>query len=546
MTLHGLLRQRALRTPERVAHTFVSGGPSGQRHHHTYAELHRRASTIAATLVQRAAPGDRALLLYPPGLDYISAFFGCLYAGVIAVPVFPPHPARLARSLPRLLALINDATPRLCLSTSVIHDNLCAALELPPTLEWVFTESLSPGTKEVERESPEGIAFLQYTSGSTAQPRGVKLSHANLLHNLECIAQRFGSSPQSQGVIWLPPYHDMGLIGGILQPVFSGFPVTLMSPLEFMAHPLRWLELVSSEGATISGGPNFAFALCARRAQQHGVQGLDLSRWEVAFNGSESVRCDTLQHFSRVFAPHGFRPAAHYPCYGLAEATLMVTGGDLHKPPHSLHISASALEEEGRILRGDDRCIVACGEPVEGTELRIVEPEIPVEAAPERVGEIWLRGPGVAQGYWGDGASHTFDQALEDHGRGWLKTGDLGWMQDGQLCVAGRCKDLVIIAGRNVFPLDIEACVEASHPAIRPGCSAAFATEADGRERLVIVAELRRLPNLDSGELKRTIRRAVSQAQGLRPHRIWLLQPGEIPKTSSGKIIRHLCRERYG
>src|SRR6218665_2370313 len=555
-TLLDLLTQRASETPEQRLYTFLDDA-GGEEATLTYAGLERRARRIAAALQQVAAPGERVMLLYPPGLEYVAGFFGCLYAGLVAVPAYPPDPSRLGRPLPRLQAIIGDAQATVVLTTSFIASMGEFLFEQAPdlrALRWLATDELAPGTERAWRRpevEPDSLAFLQYTSGSTGTPKGVMLSHANLLNNLELITHAFQAREDSVGVIRLPPYHDMGLIGGILEPLYKGMHTALLSPLSFLKTPMRWLEAVSRFGGTISGGPNFAFDLCVRRITPEERATLDLSRWEVAFCGAEPIRVDTLERFVEAFGPCGFRREAFYPCYGLAEGTLIAAGGPRGRAPLHRALDAAALERhqvEGARPGAASHLMVSCGQSLPGHALRVVEPSSRVSCPEGKVGEIWLAGPSVAQGYWRrpEESAHAF-QAHTAEGQGpWLRTGDLGVFQDGELFVTGRLKDLIIIRGRNHYPQDIELTVEKSHPALRPGCVAAFSIEESGEERLVVVQEVdaRKLHEpLES--LVATVRQRVAEVHEVRLHALVLLEPGSISKTSSGKIQRRACRTGF-
>ncbi|AKQ66241.1 Non-ribosomal peptide synthetase [Myxococcus hansupus] len=525
--------------------------------------MHEQAARIGALLQSQGAQGQRVLLLYPPGLDYVAGFFGCLYAGAVAVPAYPPDPMRLERTLPRLRAIIEDAQATVVLTTSGILSLADFVFEQAPdfrALNWLATDDLPAEGAASWRDpgvGPDSLAFLQYTSGSTGTPKGVMLSHANLLHNLGLITGAFQTGPASSGVIWLPPYHDMGLIGGILQPLFTGFPVTLMSPMSFLQRPMRWLEAVSRYRATVSGGPNFAFELCARRATPEDVQALDLSSWDVAFCGAEPIRAATLDRFAEVFAPSGFRREAFYPCYGLAEGTLIVTGEQKGRVPRAHVLDAAALSRGQAVhaAAGTEgaRTHIGCGTTLAEQRLLIVDPESRVPRAAGQVGEIWVSGGSVAQGYWrkpedSEALFHAVPVGAED-GPKYLRTGDLGLLlEDGQLLVTGRRKDLIILRGRNLYPQDVESVVERAHRKVRPGCVAAFSIETPDGEALAVVAEVARdlAEGSDAsalGAVADTLRQAIVAEFQVQPHTLALLPPGAVMKTSSGKIQRFACRE---
>ncbi|HZI06968.1 MAG TPA: AMP-binding protein, partial [Archangium sp.] len=555
-TLLDLLTQRACETPDQRLYTFLddSGAEEASL---TFAGLEQRARRIAAALQQVAAPGERVMLLYPPGLDYVTGFFGCLYAGLIAVPAYPPDPARLGRTLPRLQAIIDDAQAKVVLTTSFIASMGEFLFEQAPelrALHWLATDELAAGTEDAWRRpalESGTLAFLQYTSGSTGTPKGVMLSHANLLNNLELISHAFQARSDSVGVIWLPPYHDMGLIGGVLEPLYKGMHTALMSPLSFLKTPLRWLEAISRFGGTISGGPNFAFDLCVRRISPEERATLDLRSWEVAFCGAEPIRVDTLDRFVEAFGPYGFRREAIYPCYGLAEGTLIASGGPQGRLPLQRAMDAAALErnqvapaQEGKPAHQ----MVSCGRSLPGHELLVVEPSSRSRVAEGTVGEVWLSGPSVAQGYWRrtEESALTFLAHTADGQGPFLRTGDLGVFQDGELFITGRLKDLIIIRGRNHYPQDLELTVEKSHPALRPGCVAAFAVDQGGEERLVVVHEVDQRKLREPIEsLVATVRQRVAELHEVQLHALVLIEPGSIFKTSSGKIQRRACRTGF-
>lgn len=555
-SLVDLLRWRAENQPDETAFIFLEDGEAGEQSI-TYARLDQKAQMIAAQLQTSGSRGERAMLLYPPGLDYIVAFFGCLYAGVTAVPAYPP---RLNRPIPRLQSIIRDAQATTVLTDSFISGKVEKRLEQMPflaPLNWIATDSLP--SEMAEQWQPlsvgrDNLAFLQYTSGSTAKPKGVMVSHGNLLANLSLIYQAFSLSPESRGVSWLPPYHDMGLIGGILQPLYIGVPMVLMSPVAFLQRPLRWLEAIDHYRASVNGGPNFAYDLCVRQTTPEQRAALDLSCWKVAFNGAEPVRAETLNRFNEAFAPAGFKPTAFYPCYGLAEATLLVSGGNASALPVTQRFDGSALTQHKAVIAGENEtatALVSSGRSLPGQEIVIANPDSRVACAPGTVGEIWVAGPSIAQGYWQnpEGTQETFRAKLShETSRGpFLRTGDLGFLLDGELFVTGRIKDLIIIRGRNHYPQDIELSVGGSHDALNPGGTAAFTIEVAGEEKLVVVQELQRRQQnqVDISTVASAIRQAVAEAHELQVDTVVLLKTGAIPRTSSGKIQRQLCRKQF-
>ncbi len=569
-TLVELLIDRGIHQPDQTAYQFLVDGET-ETVSLTYSQLNQQAKAIAANLQSHCCPGDRALLLYQPGLEYISAFFGCLYAGVIAVPAYPPRPNR---SLSRLQAMVDNAQPTVALTTQSILTHLQQRFVEDSqfkALHWLTTDTLNDTQATQWQQSdltPEAIAFLQYTSGSTAAPKGVMVSHGNLLHNLAAIYRCFEFHPNSAVISWLPMYHDMGLIGGVLQPLYAGIPVTLMSPLLFLQRPLRWLQAISRYRIPVSGGPNFAYDLCVRRITPEQRQDLDLSCWELAFNGAEPIYHGVLERFIQAFKPCGFKPEAFYPCYGMAEATLLVTGGLKAALPNFKTVQTSALEKGYAVTATEGekgRTLVGCGQSLTDQITIIVDPQTHLSCPDDTVGEIWVSGPSVAQGYWDnpEATQKGFQATVADTGKTpFLRTGDLGFIDQGELFVTGRLKDTIIINGCNHYPQDIERTVEQSHPLIRSNSSAGFSIEVNGEERLVVVAEVERhyrqrrrnSPSnsekptsaaFDPKELIQSIRRAVSKSHDLQVYKALLLKPGTLPKTSSGKIQRHACRAGF-
>ncbi|AFZ34734.1 Long-chain-fatty-acid--(acyl-carrier-protein)lig ase [Stanieria cyanosphaera PCC 7437] len=570
-TLIDILQYRSVEQPTQTVYTFLIDGER-EAVSLTYRELEQQAKKIATYLQSNTSTQARVLLLYPPGLEYISAFFGCLMAGAIAIPAYPPRPNR---SLARLQSIIQDAQATIALTTHSILTNLERKLPHAPELKnlrWLATDNLPHNLVydgQLPDNSPDALALLQYTSGSTAEPKGVKISHRNLLHNLEAIYHCFQHNQHSRGVIWLPPYHDMGLIGGILQPLYGGFPVTLMSPLMFLQNPLRWLQAISSTTATTSGGPNFAYDLCVRKFKPDQSINLELSSWDLAFNGAEPINYETMEKFAATFAPYGFRASAFYPCYGMAEATLIVSGGSKKNGVITKTVQAHALEQNqvitAKVAQENARVLVGCGQSLPDQEIIIVNPETLIRCQSTEVGEIWLRGTSVASGYWNqpEMTENTFNAYLAGTQIGpFLRTGDLGFIEDGELFVTGRLKDIIIINGRNHYPQDIEQTVEASNPIILPRGTASFSVEIAGEEKLIVLAEidrryweLNRTSKLNNDEVQKSlnevkeliqiIRREVYKNHDLQPYKILLLKPNSLPKTSSGKIQRHACRASF-
>ncbi|MBX6390421.1 MAG: fatty acyl-AMP ligase [Frankia sp.] len=596
-TLPEVLRSHAVRQPRTRAFVFVDEHET-ETAVLTYGDLYARALAVAAALTRHCRPGDRALLLFPQSLDFIVAYFGCLYAQVVAVPVSPPRGNRIQEAT---RAIVRDCEPAAVLSIGPMAETvgpMLAAAAGP--LPWLAVDELTgpdsgitasgmTDTEAVNGEpaeggltgseaagaagtgaggfrplpcSPDSIAFLQYTSGSTATPKGVMVSHGNLLANQEMIKQAFGHDSVSTVVGWAPLFHDQGLIGNVLQPLYLGATAILLSPTAFIRWPLLWLSVISRYRAHTSGGPNFAFDACVARAARGNLPDLDLSCWKVAFNGAEPIHPATLRRFAETFAPFGFSGRALYPCYGLSEATLFVTGSRRGRGPRTIEVDAEALGHR-RLVRlpkrdvpavgfpaGGGRTLVGSGAPLTEDTVRIVDPETGRRCAPDEVGEIWVAGGQVAQGYWRRPATtaETFRaECVDEPGRPWLRTGDLGVLVDGELYVVGRIKDIVIIRGRNYYPQDIEHTAQSAHPALRPGGCAAFSVPAADGEKLVVVQEIRAAcrQTADPADVAATIRAAVVREHGLALGDLVLTLPGRLQKTSSGKIMRAAARRRY-
>ena len=558
-SLVDLLQRRARETPEASAYTFLADG-DGEALSISYAGLDARARAIAAHLQALGMQGERALLLYPQSLEYLAAFWGCLYAGVIAVPLYPPTVKQ--RSMSRIDAIAGDAGCRLALGAQrilsarrTLFDGLAAGHDLTV----VATDAIAEERASAWRHpaiGPGTVAYLQYTSGSTAVPKGVMVSHGNLLHNLAYMREAYPLDPQSAFVNWAPFFHDMGLIMGTLLPLWAGMCCVLMSPAAFAQRPLRWLMAISNFRASASFGSNFAFDLCAAAAATAAERriALDLSCLRIVINGSEPVRAETLDRFAEALRPHGFREDAFYPSYGLAEATLVVSCGRMPAPAAVKSFSASRTAlEAGRIVEApggseDGRTLVSCGAPCPSERILIVDPEALTPCEAGRVGEIWVAGDSVALGYWyrPKETAETFGARLARSGEGpFLRTGDLGFLRDGELFITGRLKDLIIIRGRNLYPQDIEHSVERCHPAIRPGCGAAFPVDLQGEEKLVVVQELEHGQERAAASIAAVARRAIVEEHEVQPHAVVLIKPGSIPKTSSGKIQRRACRDAF-
>jgi acyl-CoA synthetase (AMP-forming)/AMP-acid ligase II/acyl carrier protein len=561
-TLVELLRHRAEHQKHKTAYIFLVDGEK-QEIKLSYGELDRQARAIAIKLQKTFSPGERALLLYPPGLEFISAFFGCLYAGVVAVPCYPPDPGKLDVSMAKLQGIIADCRPDLVLTTKDFLD--LAEFIFPDypelkKLNWLASDELEPdsgvnGDEWAEADiSSESLAFLQYTSGSTGDPKGVMVSHRNILYNEEMIKQAFGHTKKTVVVGWLPMFHDMGLIGNVLQPLYLGIPSIFISPIAFLQKPLRWLQAITRYKATTVGGPNFAYNLSVRKVRDEQVQNLDLSSLELIYNGAEPIHADTLKRFAGTFTVCGLEEKALYPCYGMAEATLLISGGLKTEAPVIKHIDKTALKNN-KVILGDAgtenvQTIVGCGRTWMEQKIIIVEPETLIQCPDNQVGEIWVSGPNIAQGYWNKAelTERIFKPCLADTGEGpFLRTEDLGFLNEGELFVTGRVKDLIIIRGRNHYPHDIEQTVEQSHDSLRKGCCAAFSLEMENEERLIVVQEVKS-KGLEAPELDKVIeaiRGAVAAQHELQVYTVVLIKAGSIPKTSSGKIQRSTCKEMF-
>ncbi|MGB2924791.1 MAG: beta-ketoacyl synthase N-terminal-like domain-containing protein, partial [Limnothrix sp.] len=547
-----LLQYRANSQANKTIFTFLADGET-ESDVLTYGDLHTRAQAIAAFLQTYKPRGERALLLYPPGLDFICAFLGCLYAGVIAVPAYPPRPNR---SFGRLHSIIQDAQAKFALTTTELKDKIAARLEELEGSEFycLATDTLGIDLAAHWRKpnlSAADLAFLQYTSGSTGNPKGVMVAHSNLLHNSHIIQTGFHNTQQVRAVSWLPPYHDMGLIGGILQPIYVGIFQVLMPPVSFLQRPYRWLKAITKYRATISGAPNFAYDLCVSQIKPEQRAELDLSSWSLAFSGAEPIRAATLDLFTETFAAVGFKKKFFYPCYGMAETTLMVAGTEPQSLPQEITVSKTAIEENlvrPAIATETETTLVSSGQVIGDLEVSIVDPAQLTLCADGRIGEIWVKGDSVAQGYWqkAELTETVFHAAVADK-TDFLRTGDLGFKQDGELFITGRLKDLLIIRGRNHYPQDIELTVETSHAAIRQGAGAAVSIEVDGEEKLVVVQEVERayVRQLDVETVAQAVRGAIATEHQLQAHAICLIKTGSIPKTSSGKIRRHASKAGF-
>lgn len=557
-SVNSLLDQLHVHTqlrPEQQVFTFLADGEQAEASL-TFAELNHRAREIAAHIQATTPKARRALLMHAPGLAFVTALIGCFYAGISAIPCYPPTAKPGSRSGERFRRILHDARAELILTDSgqfskiLLHhtDNRCRLID---------TESLPHGDEIpplAATTQPADIALIQYTSGSTGNPKGVILRHANLLHNLEAIQMRFGFTPDSRMVSWLPPYHDMGLIGCILSAVYSGYPVIAMAPRHFLQKPVRWLQAIQRYQADTSGAPNFAYELCAKHIAEPSLQELDLSCWSLAFCGAEPVRATTMRRFAQRFAPAGFRATALFPCYGLAEVTLMATAVSRGTGAKVLTVDRQALARGEAALASQNSSdtleLVSSGSAGSGIQIQITDPETRRPCTPGTLGEIWLSGASIADGYWDKETEsktifgHRSQNGADDH---WLRSGDLGFMWDDELFVSGRLKELIILRGNKYHPPDLEAVVGSSHPALALNGCVAFSVEGEASEALVILGEIRReqRKSVDVGQVGRAIQAALFDYLQLRADEILLLKPGALPRTTSGKLMRVQCRERY-
>ncbi|MBL1208761.1 hybrid fatty acyl-AMP ligase/type I polyketide synthase [Geminocystis sp. GBBB08] len=560
-----LLQERALSQPDKVIFTFLGDGEA-QTESLTYQQLDNQAkaiahnlSKVATNLLGNKGEGERALLLYQPGLEFITAFLGCLYAGIIATPAYPP---RQNRSFTRLETIIKDAGAVFALTTESLKQKIEQKLTKNSNITCIPTDNIPLELEHHWQQSPyiqeDNLAFLQYTSGSTGTPKGVMVSHGNLIHNSHLISSCFENDNTSIGCSWLPPYHDMGLIGGILQPIYSAITTIMIPPVSFLQRPIRWLRAISKYRITTTGGPNFAYEMCVNSVTEKQKADLDLSSWNLAFSGAEPVRAETIAKFSQYFADCGFKREAFYPCYGMAETTLIVSGAEKNHPPVIKTLSAEALTKNTITVveenSPDSQVLVSSGKIAQDLQCLIVNPDSLEECLENEVGEIWVKGASVTQGYWQreEATKNTF-QAYTKEGKGtFLRTGDLGFLSEGELFVTGRLKDLIIIRGRNHYPQDIEESVASCHRGINSESGAAFAIDVNDEEQLVVIFEIKRTfltkINQDASlkqEIFAKIRQIIAENHELQVYSIVLLKTGSIPKTSSGKIARYACRQGF-
>ena len=549
-----LLAHHARERPNDLAYIFLS--ERGEEESVlTFGDLAERAGAMAARLLARGQAGDRALLLFAPGLDFIVAYFGCLLAGVIAVPMMLPR--RNARD--DSASIIKNCTPRFAITNTQLGNARPDAIERvrESAIEWVILDQVCERRAKptLPTVGYDTIAFLQYTSGSTSDPKGVMVSHGNLLENLEMIRVTLGNTRHSTYVSWVPLYHDMGLILNVLQTLYLGALCVLLAPVTFVQRPWIWLRTIHNYRAEVAGAPNFAFDLCVERYRAEQVNGLDLSGWKLAFNAAEPVRADTIDRFAEKFAPHGFDARAMYPLYGMAEATLLISSGRRGTGPITRAVSREALHSN--LIRSptdndDTQRVVGCGRNIIGQALAIVECDSRRRLGVDNIGEVWVHGPHVCKGYWHnpEATQSAFRARIEgEDGTDWLRTGDLGFVDaNGELFITGRIKDVIIVRGNNHYPQDIENTVQNAHPALRRHCGAAFSVIGlENAEKVVVVQEVERTHRrtLDAKDISARVREAVAVQHEITIDEIVLIPPGTIPKTTSGKIQRSTTRKLW-
>lgn len=555
-SLVDLLNTRAQLSPSKIAYTFLTDGDN-QEDIYTFEKLDQRARAIGQELLNQGLSGERILLLYNPGMGFLEGFFGCLYAGAVAVPAYPP---RKNRSSERINSIIDDADAKGVLTEESIAVNLKKRFQDDQKfidLKWIVSTDVPDELAQQWKKpliSENTLAFLQYTSGSTGVPKGVMVTHENILDNEKLIKASFSHSDATVFVGWLPLYHDMGLIGNVLQPLFLGIHCVLMSPVAFLQKPLRWLKAISKYKGTTAGAPNFAYELCTNKITDEQLEGIDLSSWDLTYNGSEPIRVDTLENFYEKFKKAGFKKESFYPCYGMAEVTLLATGGDKSSAPIYKYVDKEEIKINKIIDRNkeDDQALglVSCGHSWLDLKVIIVDPKTKLQLQEDAVGEIWISGKSVAKGYWGkpELTEEIFHAFLSDTNEGpFLRTGDLGFTSENNLFITGRIKDLIIIRGKNLYPHDIEYATECAHSAIRPGSSAAFSITNENEERLIIVSEIdhQHQHHVDLSEVEGDVRKAIVSDYDVNPHDIVFIRQLTLPKTSSGKIQRLGTKKLY-
>ena len=555
-----LLEDRTVATPQKTAYSFLQDGTT-ETGNITYAQLNTQAKAIASLLQSTLKPRSRVVLVYTydAAIEFVAAFMGCLYADMIAVTTTPP---RHGKDISKLAQRVTDSGTELILTTTDLVSNFKSkiatnlkVLNQFKGLKWFTTDDVDLGLASSWQQpniTPDTVAFLQYTSGSTGIPKGVMVTHGNILQNQEMIRLGFDHDENAVVIGWLPLFHDMGLIGNVLQPLYLGTSSYLMSPVSLAQKPFEWLKAITNYRATTSGGPNFAYDLLCLKATEDSLAQLDLSSWKVAFSGAETVRAETMERFSQIFAPCGFNRDAFYPCYGMAETTLFVTGGEASKPPKVLQLDSNQLEQNRVVITdaANSKAIVSCGKTWLDTKVIIVNPKTSLPCPPDEIGEIWVTGSGIGKGYFQQEqqTKETFAAKLNsDPTHSWLRTGDLGFMREGELYITGRLKEVMIFMGRYCYPQHVEQTLQQAHSALKPNAGAAFSLDIAGAERLIVVQEVTRqaLRTLNVEEIVTAICQAVGKEHEVETYGICLIKPASIPKTSSGKIQRRRCAQLY-
>jgi len=549
-----VIQKRALHTPNHVVYRFLENGVD-ESESFSYTELDIKAKAVGAALQEKGRKGDRVLMLYPAGLSYVASLFGCMYGGFIAVPAYPP---RKNRGINRLLSIISDADAHLALVTRQIYEDVernFQDLHLLQDMKWVIYDDIEDqkATSFIPTEiHPDDIALLQYTSGSTGHPKGVMITQLNLLYNSEYIRQSFGLHELTVGVNWLPVFHDMGLIGGILQAAYVKCLNVGMPPIAFLKNPINWLLAIQKYKGTIGGGPNFSYDYCVQKTGDELIESLDLSSMNNFFCGAEPIRKATYQSFTKHFSPAKARLNQMYSCYGMAETTLIVTGMNPGTAPVFLYLDTEALSKNKVVISDSETrstAIAGCGHTWMETEVRIINPDTFAPVANNEIGEIWVSGPTVAKGYWNkaEETNRTFHAHTSEGEGPYLRTGDLGFLHHNELFVTGRIKDLIIIRGANFYPSDLEYTMQNAHSDLRENGGAAFPITHQNEEVLVLVQELERtaMRNTNHDELISTIRKAIAEEHEIEAFAVLLIKTGSIPLTSSGKIQRRQTRYEY-
>jgi acyl-CoA synthetase (AMP-forming)/AMP-acid ligase II/acyl carrier protein len=560
MNLITLLQKNSDKYPDHAAYTFLKKGH--EKSYLTLSQLEFLAKSVAGELQKTCISGDRAILLYPTGPDFICAFFGCIFAGVIAVPAYPPDPGRFKRSIVVLLSIIHNSQPQKILTTKAYLDMAHLLFSEYPQLnkvDWIATDTIHQNScfdwkyPDIQKDA---IAYLQYTSGSTSSPRGVVITHEATLANLKLGEYLNGFTNESCIAGWVPLYHDLGLIAYVIGTIFHTCKCYLMQPNEFIQQPFQWLNAISTYKATHNAAPPFAYDLCVRKITSDQKKLLDLSSWMVAGIGAEPISYDTLNRFSETFEEVGFKKTSFYPTYGMAEAVLYISGGQPSTSPPILFVETDAFHQGKVITCHPDnhrhgQYITACGQTEADYLTIIVDPETGVQLDDNHIGEIWHSGIGVGMGYFqSDGAinDNAFHHFTTDTNKGpFFRTGDLGFIHDSVLYITGRLKDMIIVRGVKYYPQDIEITVQSSHEELRKGCGAAFSTLVDHQEKLVVVQEIKDFKVNDTilQNIQNAVEIAVARFHDLPIYDLVLIKKGNIPKTSSGKIQRNECKNLY-